>query len=116
VTAGASVLPPAPAGGGITSCKECKAGNVVVRTCSHSLVVLVLRRRWNLSSRCQNNGLLRAAEVNLAGEERTSWATSAGIGPDRRGGRGSAMQDISDLRGRWNAEGVLRPNREGAAA
>jgi hypothetical protein len=26
------------------------------------------------------------------------------------------MQDISDLRGRWNAEGVLRPNREGAAA
>lgn len=56
------------------------------------------------------------AVVNLAGEERTSWATSAGIGPERRGGRGSAMQDISDLRGRWNAEGVLRPNREGAAA
>lgn len=52
----------------------------------------------------------------MAGEERTSWATSAGIGPDRRGGRGSAMQDISDLRGRWNAEGVFRPNREVAAA
>ena len=53
--------------------------------------------------------------MNLAGVERTSWAMSAGIGPDRRGGNGSAMQDISDLRGRWNAEGVLRPKRDGAA-
>jgi hypothetical protein len=31
------------------------------------------------------------------------------------GGSASAMQAMSDLRGRWKDEGVLRPKREAAA-